>query len=185
MTSSASLNVAWQLTSWLLAISVGVALIGLEGINLDHLMAFSKFNPNFLVIPNPISYLLSELPLSLRHFLDLREACLRVFFNLSDISLNWAKKCFAGLVFLPSPCLFGNPDLMVWPPHTCCLWPCQACQKSCMVRGIISLWHFLIPTCTESCVFFFETIDLTYKIHLLRMGWRIFPLLKLPKENFS
>jgi hypothetical protein len=29
---------------------------------------------------------------------------------------------------------------MVWPPHTCCVWPCQACQKyPYMVRGIIGL----------------------------------------------
>ncbi len=38
------------------------------------------------------------------------------------------------------PCLFGNPALMVWPPHTYCIWPCQAHQKySCTVRGIGSL----------------------------------------------
>ncbi len=38
-----------------LADSEGVALIGLGGVNLDRLMAFSKFNPNFLVLPDPIS----------------------------------------------------------------------------------------------------------------------------------
>ncbi len=37
--------------------SVGVALTGLGGVNLDRLMAFSKFNPNFLVLPDPNSYL--------------------------------------------------------------------------------------------------------------------------------
>jgi hypothetical protein len=58
----------------LLANSEGVALIGLGGINLDCLKAFSKFNPNFLVLPDPISFLLSELLLSLRHFLDLWES---------------------------------------------------------------------------------------------------------------
>jgi hypothetical protein len=40
------------------------------------------------------------------------------------------------------PCLFGNPSLMVWPPHTCCVWPCQMRQKySCTVQSIIGLRH--------------------------------------------
>ncbi len=37
----------------LLANSEGAALIGLGGVNLDSLMAFSKLNPNFLVLPDP------------------------------------------------------------------------------------------------------------------------------------
>jgi hypothetical protein len=77
------LSVAGQAMSQLLAIfrlltillslanSEGVALIGLGGVNLDYLTAFSKFNPNFLVLPDPISYLLSELLSSLQCFLDL------------------------------------------------------------------------------------------------------------------
>ncbi len=51
-------------------------------------MTFSKFNRNFLELPNPISYLLSELLSSLRHFLDSWEAFLKVFFYLSNILLN-------------------------------------------------------------------------------------------------
>ncbi len=82
--------------------SEGVALTGLGGVNLDRLTAFSKFNPNFLVLPDPISYLLSELLLSLRCFLDLWEAFLRVFSYLSNFLLNWANDCFAGLGFLPA-----------------------------------------------------------------------------------
>jgi hypothetical protein len=54
-----------------LAASEGVALIGLGGANLDRLMAFSKFNPYFLVLPDPISYSLLELLSSLWRFLDL------------------------------------------------------------------------------------------------------------------
>jgi hypothetical protein len=81
---------------------VGVALIELGGVNFDHLMAFSKTNPDFLVLPNQTSYSLSELLLSLRRFLDLREAFLRVFSNLFNFLLNWANKCFAGLNFLPA-----------------------------------------------------------------------------------
>jgi hypothetical protein len=54
-----------------LADSEGVALIGLGGVNLDRLAVFSKFNPMSLVLPNPISYSLSESLSSLRRFLDL------------------------------------------------------------------------------------------------------------------
>ncbi len=86
----------------LLANSEGVDLIGLGGVNLDHLMAFSKFNPNFLVLLEPIPYLLSESLLSLWCFLDLWEAFLRVFSNLSNFMVNWANDCFAGLAFLPA-----------------------------------------------------------------------------------
>ncbi len=85
----------------MLAISVGIALIRLGGVNFNRLKTFSKFNPNFLVLSNPISYLLSESPSSLRHFLGLREAFLRVFSNLSNYLLNWANNSFAGLGFLP------------------------------------------------------------------------------------
>ncbi len=107
-------SVAEQAMSWLLAIfwlltislslanSKGVALIRLGRVNLDCLMAFSKFDPNFLVLPDPISYSLSELLLSLRQFLDLWEVFLRVFSNLSDFLLSWVNDCFAGLGFLPA-----------------------------------------------------------------------------------
>jgi hypothetical protein len=86
----------------LLANPVGVALIRLGGVNFDRLIAFSKYNPNFLVLLNPISYLLSELLSSLQRFLDLREAFLYVFSNLSNFLLNWANGSFAGLGFLPA-----------------------------------------------------------------------------------
>ncbi len=40
------------------------------------------------------------------------------------------------------PRLFGNPAMMVWPPHTYSIWPCQACQKySCTVWSIGGLRH--------------------------------------------
>ncbi len=67
------LSVAGRAMSWLLAIfwlltilllladSEGVASIGLGEVNLDHLTTFSKFNPDSLVLPDPISYSLSEL----------------------------------------------------------------------------------------------------------------------------
>ncbi len=60
MTLSELLSVAGRATSWSLAIPVGVALIELGGVNFDCLMACSKFNSNFLVLPDRISYLLSE-----------------------------------------------------------------------------------------------------------------------------
>ncbi len=38
------------------------------------------------------------------------------------------------------PHLFGNPALIVWPPHTYSVWPCLVRQKySCTIRSIISL----------------------------------------------
>ncbi len=108
------LSVAGRAMSWLLAIcwlltilllladSEGVALIGLGGVNLDRLTAFSQFNPIFLVLPDPISYSLSESLSFLQRFLDLWEAFLGVFSNLSNFLLNWANACFAGLGFLPA-----------------------------------------------------------------------------------
>jgi hypothetical protein len=40
------------------------------------------------------------------------------------------------------PHFFGNPALMVWPPHTYSVWPCRACQKyPCTVRSITCLQH--------------------------------------------
>ncbi len=102
MMSSAPLNDVGWTSSWLLGISVRIALIGLGGVNLDHFTVSPRFNPNSLVLLNPISYLLSESLLSLRHFLDLREAFLRVFSSLPDFLLNWANNCLAGLGFLPA-----------------------------------------------------------------------------------
>ncbi len=88
MTSSALLNDTGWMSSLLLAMSVGVALIGLGGVNLDRFTISPRFNPDFLILLNPISYLQSELLLSLWGFLDLREAFLRVFSNLSNFLLN-------------------------------------------------------------------------------------------------
>jgi hypothetical protein len=85
-----------------LADSEGVALIRLGEVNLDRLTAFSKFNLNFIVLPNPISYLLSESLSSLWRLLHLWEAILRVFSNLSNFLLNWANNCFTGLGSLPA-----------------------------------------------------------------------------------
>jgi hypothetical protein len=53
------------------------------------------------MLPGPVFYLLSELLLFLRHFLDLGDAFLRVFSSLSTFLLNWVKDCLVGLAFLP------------------------------------------------------------------------------------
>jgi hypothetical protein len=122
-----------------LADSEGVALIRLGGVNLDHLMAFSKFNLNSLVLPDPISYSLSELLLSLRHFLDLWEAFLKVFSNLSNFLLNWANDYFAGLGVLPAFLAVQKlafailSFLYLWQPLVACVVcapPCTACKTS-------------------------------------------------------
>jgi hypothetical protein len=91
------LSVAGQAMSRLLVvfrlIATSLLLANSEGVKLDRLTAFSKFNPNLLVLPNPISYSLSELLSSLQRSLDLWEAFLRVYFNLSNFLLNWADNC--------------------------------------------------------------------------------------------
>jgi hypothetical protein len=131
----------------LLAYSEGVALIGLGGVNLDRLTAFSKFNLNFLVLPNPISYLLSESLLSLRHFLDLWEAFLRVFSNLSNFLLNWANHCFTGLGFLPA--FLAVRKLAFTIPSFSYLWQslvaCVVCAPPCFFHSSqdLSKWTFL------------------------------------------
>ncbi len=91
MTSSALLNNVGRMS--LLEISVGVALIGLGGVNLDRFTVSPIFNPNFLLQLDPISYLLSELLSSLRRFFDLRVAILRDFSSFSNFSLNWVNDC--------------------------------------------------------------------------------------------
>ncbi len=61
MTSSALLTDVVLLSSGLLAIIVGVAFIGLGGVNFVFLMIFSNLVSTFLVLPNPTPNLKSEL----------------------------------------------------------------------------------------------------------------------------
>ena len=61
----------------------------------------------FSMLPDPIPYLESE-SLSLRRRFRFLVSCfLRTFLSLSNLSLNWAKDCFAGLGFFP-------PFLAAW-----------------------------------------------------------------------
>jgi hypothetical protein len=130
-----------------LADSEGVALIGLGGVNLDCLTVFSKFNPISLVLSDPISYLLSELLLSLWHFLDMWEAFVRVFANLSNFLLNWANNCFAGLGFLPAflavlKSAFTVPSFVYLQQS---LVACVVCTPPCFFHSLqdFSKWTFL------------------------------------------
>jgi hypothetical protein len=91
MTSPASLNDAGHKSSCVIAIREGMTLIGLGGVNLVFLTISPKFNPIFLVLPDPIPYSELELLSSLRHILDLIDAFLRVFLSFSNVLLNWAK----------------------------------------------------------------------------------------------
>ncbi len=71
---------------------------------------------------------------NIEHLCRNAQSCIR---TSSPASRQW---CGESL-----PCLFGNPALMVWPPHTHRVWPCQARQKySCTVRSIIGLQHYII-----------------------------------------
>ena len=95
-TSSQSLtDVILKYSSSLVMLS-GVALIGLEGVNLVFLRVSPKFITTFSMLPDPIPYSESE-SLSRRRFRFLVSRFLRTFSSLSNLSLNWAKDCFAGL----------------------------------------------------------------------------------------
>jgi hypothetical protein len=61
MMSSALLTDVVLLSSGLLAIVVGVAFIGLGGVNFVFLVVSSNLVSTFLVLPNPTPYLKSEL----------------------------------------------------------------------------------------------------------------------------
>ncbi len=60
MTSSALVNGVGHTSSWLLAIRVGVALIGLWGVILVFLMVSPKFIAFFPILPDPTPYSESE-----------------------------------------------------------------------------------------------------------------------------
>jgi hypothetical protein len=82
--------------------SLVVALIGLEGVNLVFLRVSPKFITTFSMLPDPIPYLESESLSLRRRFRFLVSRFLRTFSSLSNSSLNCAKDCFVGLgFFLP------------------------------------------------------------------------------------
>ncbi len=72
-----------------LVIVVGVALIGLGGLNFIFLMVSPKFNSTFLVLPNPTPYLESELLSSYWRFC----AFLLDFFNAFSSFLIFMLNC--------------------------------------------------------------------------------------------
>jgi len=79
----------------------GVALIGLEGVNLVFLRVSPKFITTFSMLPDPIPYSESESLSLRRRFRFLVSRFLRTFSSLSNLSLNWAKDCFVGMGFFP------------------------------------------------------------------------------------
>ncbi len=81
--------------------SLGVALIGLGGVNLVFLQVSPKFMTTFPMLPDPIPYSESELLLLRRRFRFLVSFFLSTFLSLSNFSLNCAKDCFVGLGFFP------------------------------------------------------------------------------------
>ena len=80
---------------------LGVALIGLEGVNLVFLRVSPKFITTFSMLPDPIPYSESESLSLRRRFRFLVSRFLRTFSSLSNLSLNWAKDCFVGMGFFP------------------------------------------------------------------------------------
>jgi hypothetical protein len=85
--------------------SSGVALIGLEGVNLVFLrvslQVSSKFMTTFSMLPDPISYSESESLSLQRRFHFLVSHFLRAFSSLSNFSLNCRKDFFVELGFFP------------------------------------------------------------------------------------
>jgi hypothetical protein len=91
MTSSALLTDIVLRSLELLAIVVGVVLIGLGGVNFVFLMVSPNLISNFLVLPNPTPYLESELLSSYQHFCAFLLNFFHAFLSFSDLSLNCTK----------------------------------------------------------------------------------------------
>ncbi len=106
MTSSLLLTDVILKQSSLLVMSSGVALIGLEGVNLVFLRVSLQVSPKFMttfsMLPDPIPYSESESLSLRRRFRFLVSRFLRTFSILSNFLLNCAKDCFVGLGFFPS-----------------------------------------------------------------------------------
>ncbi len=108
-----------------------------KGSKLRPFMVSSRFNPNFLGLSNPISYLLSESLSSLWHFLDLREAFLRDFSSLSNFLFNWTNNCLAELGFLPAflaaQLAFTVPSFLYLQQS---LVACVVCTPPCFLHSL-------------------------------------------------
>jgi hypothetical protein len=88
-----------QMSLLSLAITLGIALIRLRGVNLVFSMVSPKFITIFPMLPNPISYSESE-SLSLQQLFFPLVLCLLIaFLSLSNFLLNCAKDCFEQLGF--------------------------------------------------------------------------------------
>ncbi len=81
--------------------SLGVALIGLGGVNLVFLRVPPKFITTFPMLPDPIPYSESESLSLQRRFCFLVSFFLSTFSSLSNFLLNCGKDCFVGLGFFP------------------------------------------------------------------------------------
>jgi hypothetical protein len=91
MTSSTLLTDIVLTSSELLVIVVGVALIGLGGVNFVFLMVSPNLISNFLVLPNQTLYLKSQLLSSYWRFHDFLLDFFNAFSSLSNFSLSCAK----------------------------------------------------------------------------------------------
>ena len=92
---------------------LGVALIGLEGVNLVFLRVSPKFITTYSMLPDPIPYSESESLSLRRRFRFLVSRFLRTFSSLSNLSLNWAKDCFVGMGFFPPFLVARKSDFSV------------------------------------------------------------------------
>jgi hypothetical protein len=96
MASPALLNDVGLMSSWSLAIRVGVALIGLGGVNLVFLKVSPKFIAIFPMLSDPIPYSESELLSSLQRLFNLAPCFLITFSSFSNFLLYCAKSSLWG-----------------------------------------------------------------------------------------
>ncbi len=135
--------------------SLRVALIRIEGVNLVFLQVSPKFLTTFSMLPDPIPYSESESLSLRRRFRFLVSRFLRTFSSLSNLSLNWAKDYFVGLGFFP-PFLaarklaFSIPSFskrrqsrVLW---VMCAPPCFLHRSQCFsVRTFFGTLGLLVP----------------------------------------
>ncbi len=130
------LNDVGLMSSWLLAIRVGLALIRLGGVNLVFLTVSPKFIASFPMLLNPVPNSELELLLSLWHFFDLAPCFLITFSSFSNFLLNCTKEFFLGLGFVP-------PFLVAWKLAFCNLSFSYLWQS-------FMLWlvYYALPACS-------------------------------------
>ncbi len=109
MVSSSLLIDVGHTSSWLLAIRVGVALIGLGGVSLVFLTVSPKFISTFLVLPEPNSLFGAGIAIDPTAFLGLDICLLESLLELVWFLAQLSKTLLSGIGFLS--CFLGSPEI--------------------------------------------------------------------------